>query len=94
MQIVDAIKNLTIAMKGSGSVEDITTDQIADVIQYMADNWDAISAGIGGGESHVLPAATESALGGVKKLHLLWLFRQQMQRLQDQHMIRRQLKVR
>lgn len=67
MQIVDAIKNLTIAMKGSGSVEDITTDQIADVIQYMADNWDAISAGIGGGESHVLPAATESALGGVKK---------------------------
>ena len=67
MQIVDAIKNLTIAMKGSGSVEDITTDQIAEAIQYMADNWDAISAGIGGGESYALPAATESALGGVKK---------------------------
>lgn len=67
MQIVDAIKNLAIAMKGSGSVEDITTDQIADAIQYMADNWGAISAGIGGGESYVLPAATESALGGVKK---------------------------
>lgn len=49
MQIVDAIKNLTIAMKGSGSVEDITTDQIAGAIQYMADNWEAISAGIGGG---------------------------------------------
>ena len=32
MQIVDAIKNLTIAMKGSGSVEEITTDQIADAI--------------------------------------------------------------
>ena len=39
MQIVDAIKNLTIAMKGSGSVEDISTDQIAEAIQYMADNW-------------------------------------------------------
>ena len=67
MQIVDAIKNLTIAMKGSGSVEDITTDQIADAIQYMADNWDAISAGIGGGEGYEIPAATTSALGGVKK---------------------------
>ncbi len=67
MQIVDAIKNLVIAMKGSGSVEDISTDQIAEAIQYMADNWDDISAGIGGGESYVLPAATESALGGVKK---------------------------
>ncbi len=49
MQIVDAIKNLTIAMKGSGSVDDITTDQIADAIQYMADNWGSISAGFGGG---------------------------------------------
>lgn len=67
MQIVDAIKNLTIAMKGSGSVEDISTDQIADAIQYMADNWDTISAGIGGGEAYELPAASETALGGVKK---------------------------
>ena len=66
MQIVDAIKNLAIAMKGSGSVEDITTDQIAEAIQYIADNWEAISAGIGGGE-YELPAATTSALGGVKK---------------------------
>ena len=65
MQIVDAIKNLTIAMKGSGSVEDISTDQIAEAIQYMADNWGDISAGMGG--SYVLPAATTSALGGVKK---------------------------
>lgn len=67
MQIVDAIKNLTIAMKGSGSVEDITADQIADTIQYIADNWDTISAGIGGGGSYELPAATVSAIGGVKK---------------------------
>lgn len=66
MQIVDAIKNLTIAMKGSGSVEDITTDQIAEAIQYIADNWETISAGIGGGE-YELPAATTSVLGGVKK---------------------------
>ena len=67
MQIVDAIKNLTIAMKGSGSAKDITENQIADVIQYMADNWTDISAGIGDGETYVLPAATASALGGVKK---------------------------
>lgn len=67
MQIVDAIKNLTIAMKGSGSVEDITTDQIADAIQYIADNWDTISVGIGGGETYELPAASEATLGGVKK---------------------------
>ena len=67
MQIVDAIKNLTIAMKGSGSVEDITADQIADAIQYIADNWDTISAGIGGGEPYELPAASEATLGGVKK---------------------------
>lgn len=66
MQIVDAIKNLTIAMKGSGSVEDIATDQIAEAIQYIADNWGTISAGIGGGD-YELPAATTSALGGVKK---------------------------
>ena len=67
MQIVDAIKNLTIAMKGSGSAEDISTDQIAEAIQYMADNWKDISENIGGGEAYVLPAATSSALGGVKK---------------------------
>lgn len=66
MQIVDAIKNLTIAMKGSGSVEDIATDQIAEAIQYIADNWETISAGIGGG-AYELPAATTSALGGVNK---------------------------
>ena len=52
MQIVDAINNLTLALQGSGSVEDISTDQIADAIQYMADNWDTISAGIGGGEAY------------------------------------------
>lgn len=66
MQIVDAIKNLVVAMKGSGSVEDITTDQIAEAIQYIADNWEAISAGIGGG-GYELPAATTSSLGGVKQ---------------------------
>ena len=49
MQIVDAIKNLIVAMKGSGTVSDIPGDQIADVIQYMADNWSTISAGWTGG---------------------------------------------
>lgn len=67
MQIVDAVKNLIIAMKGSGSAKDITENQITDVIQYMADNWKDISENIGGGEAYVLPAATSSALGGVKK---------------------------
>ena len=67
MQIVDAIKNLTIAMKGSGSVDEITTDQIAGAIQYMADNWDEISFGIGSGEPYELPVASEVALEGVKK---------------------------
>lgn len=66
MQIVDAIKNLIVAMKGSGSVDDITTDQIAGAIQYMADNWGTISAGISGG-SYELPEATPSELGGVRK---------------------------
>lgn len=66
MQIVDAIKNLTIAMQGSGSVEEITTDQIAGAIQYMADHWETIKAGIGGG-SYELPTATPSTLGGVKQ---------------------------
>ena len=64
---MDSIKKLTLAMKGSGSVEDITADQIADAIQYIADNWDTISAGIGGGEPYELPAASEATLGGVKK---------------------------
>ena len=66
MQIVEAIKNLVVAMKGSGSVEDISTNQIAEAIQYIADNWGAISAGFGG-ESYTLPEATTTALGGVKK---------------------------
>lgn len=42
MQIVDAIKNLTVAMKGSGTVADINENQIADCIQYIADNWSTI----------------------------------------------------
>ena len=68
MQIVEAIKNLIIAMKGSGNVKDIATNQIADSIQYMADNWESISANIGGGSgSYELPAASADAIGGVKK---------------------------
>lgn len=47
MQIVDAPKNLVIVMQGRRSLEDITTDQIAETIQYMDDNGSMISAGIG-----------------------------------------------
>lgn len=53
MQIVDAIKNLIVAMGGCEKAEYIQTDQIAGAIQYMADNWEAIKAqitGDGGGE--------------------------------------------
>lgn len=60
MTIVQALKNLAVAMAGSGEPEDITENQIADVIQYMADNWQ------GGGGSYVLPAADADSLGGVK----------------------------
>lgn len=67
MQIVDAIKKLAVAMGGAEGITDITTDQIADAIQYIADNWETISAGLGDGSSYELPAATTSELGGVKK---------------------------
>ncbi len=60
MTIVQALKNLAVAMAGSGEPDDITENQIAGVIQYMADNWE------GGGSSYVLPAAETDTLGGVK----------------------------
>ena len=60
MTIVQSLKNLAVAIAGSGDPDDITEDQIAEVIQYIADNWE------GGGSSYVLPAAGADALGGVK----------------------------
>lgn len=60
--IIDALKNLAVAIAGDGEPSDITETQIADVIQYIADNWTA-----GGGGSYVLPEATASTLGGVKQ---------------------------
>ena len=62
MKIADALKNLAVAIKGSGATEDITEERVADIIQYMADNWPSG----GGGNSYVLPAASSDALGGVK----------------------------
>lgn len=59
MKIVDALKNLAVAIEGSGSAEDITEERIADIIQYIADNWAA-------GGIYTLPAASAGALGGVK----------------------------
>lgn len=50
MRVIDAVKNLAVAIKGSGEVSDIDTDQIAEAIQYMADNWEEIKAGIGTGK--------------------------------------------
>ena len=67
MLIIDALKNLTVKMKGSGTAADITTDQIADTIQYIADNWDDIKSSIGTGTQYTLPAASQSAIGGVKQ---------------------------
>lgn len=45
MQIVDALKNLIVAMQGSGTAADIPGDQTAEIIQYMADNWETINGG-------------------------------------------------
>ena len=39
MKIADALKNLAVAVAGSGAAEDVTEEKIADIIQYMADNW-------------------------------------------------------
>ena len=66
MTISEAIKNLIVAIQGSGAAKDIDEQTIAQVINYMAENWATISAGIGGSE-YELPAATTSALGGVKE---------------------------
>lgn len=113
MQITDALKNLAVKTCGS-SMEDLTEDQIAELIQHIADNWqgsqgatpsvdslqgateigkelmkaadeaearNAIGAGTSSfsgnysdlsgkpsiPEAYTLPAATDQALGGVKK---------------------------
>ena len=70
MQIVDAIKNLTVAMKGSGTVADINENQIADCIQYIADNWPTIKKTIQG-SGYTLPKASKTTLGGVKQAALV-----------------------
>ena len=62
MKISDALNNLAVAVTGSGETEDITEERIAEIIQYIADNWPEG----GGGGSYELPAASSGALGGVK----------------------------
>ena len=64
MKISEALKNLAVAVAGSGGAEDITEEKIADIIQYIADNWP--ENGGGGGSAYVLPAASSGPLGGVK----------------------------
>ena len=66
MTISEAIKELIIAIKGSGDADDIDEQTIAEVISYMAENWSTISAGLGG-DSYELPAASPDAIGGVKE---------------------------
>lgn len=61
MQITDALKELAVKIKGSGNVGDITEDQIAECIKYIADNW------VSGGSSYTLPEAKPNTLGGVKQ---------------------------
>lgn len=51
MTISEAIKNLIVAIKGSGNTEDINEQTIAQVINYMAENWSAISAVVAAGSS-------------------------------------------
>lgn len=45
MTISEALKELIIAIKGSGNENDIKEETIAGVINYMAENWDSISEG-------------------------------------------------
>lgn len=47
MTIVDALKNLAVAIKGSGTPADVTGNDIAEVIQYIATNWPANESGGG-----------------------------------------------
>ena len=65
MKISEALKNLAVAVAGSGDAEDITEEKISDIIQYIADNWPE-NGGDDGEGAYVLPAASSGALGGVK----------------------------
>lgn len=69
MQITEAVKNLAVAMGGAEKATDITPDQIAETIQYIADNWETISAGLGGGTAvtvDTLSGATETGKAVMK----------------------------
>ena len=59
MQITEALRNLYKAV--TGATEPPTDQQIADLVQKLADNWPVAPA------AYTLPAATAAALGGVKK---------------------------
>lgn len=58
MMISEAIKNLYKKITGE-DVSDKSENQIADLIQKLADNWPASGSGS-------IPAATTAAIGGVK----------------------------
>lgn len=58
MTISEALKELIVAVKGSGNEKDIKEETIAGVISYMAKNWDSISEGAS------RPEATVDTLNG------------------------------
>lgn len=46
MTIVEELKELAAAMKGTGTGKDIPGETVSDVIKWMKDNWADIKAAI------------------------------------------------
>lgn len=46
MTIVDELKALAVAMKGSGTVDDVPGETVSEVIAWITENWAAIKAAI------------------------------------------------
>ena len=59
MMITEALKNLYKAVTGAEQAP--TDDQIADLVQSLADNWPASGA-------YTLPVASSETIGGVKQV--------------------------
>ena len=50
MTITENLKKLYVKMAGKGQEKDINEETIAEVIIYIAENWETIKEGIGGGK--------------------------------------------
>lgn len=59
MTIVEALKELAVKIN-SVDPSTITSDEISEVIKYIADNWEA-------GAGYTLPESTTEKIGGVKQ---------------------------